>query len=78
MLADNLRCKGKILDEHPDVVGVTSSVTKRAPEGNLSPGVLMRPGFTIENRAEYLRNAYQTTYGWATSFVDASVGSQTA
>jgi glycosyltransferase involved in cell wall biosynthesis len=69
MLADNLRCKGKILDEHPDVVGVTSSVTKRDAEGNLSPGMLMRPGFTIENRAEYLRNAYQITTGGLPPFL---------
>lgn len=69
MLADNLRCKGRILDEHPDVVGVTSSVTKRNAEGDLSPGTLMRPGFTIENRAEYLRNAFQITTGGLPPFL---------
>ena len=69
MLADNLLRKGKILDEHPNVIAVTSSVTKRDFQGNFSPGVLMRPGFTIENRAEYLRNTFEKTTGGLPPFL---------
>jgi glycosyltransferase involved in cell wall biosynthesis len=69
MLADNLLRKGKILDEHPEVIAVTSSVTKRDFEGNLSPGVLMRPGFTIETRYEYLRNTFEKTTGGLPPFL---------
>lgn len=69
MLADNLLRKGKVLDEHPEVVAVTSSVTKRDFDGTLSPGVLMRPGFTIENRTEYLRNTFPKTTGGLPPFL---------
>jgi glycosyltransferase involved in cell wall biosynthesis len=69
MFADNLLCKGRILDAHPDVVGVTSSVTKRDAEMQLSPGMRMRPTLTIENRAEYLQKSYQTTTGGLPPFL---------
>jgi glycosyltransferase involved in cell wall biosynthesis len=69
MLADNLLRKGKILDQHPEVIAVTSSVTKRDFEGNLSPGVLMRPSFTIETRYEYLHNTFQKTTGGLPPFL---------
>ncbi|HEY9877249.1 MAG TPA: glycosyltransferase family 2 protein [Leptolyngbyaceae cyanobacterium] len=60
MLADNLLRKGKILDQHPEVIAVTSAVTRRDADGTLKPGVLLREGhFTIENRFEYLRNSFQ-------------------
>ncbi|NEQ45224.1 MAG: glycosyltransferase family 2 protein [Leptolyngbya sp. SIOISBB] len=58
MLADNLLSKGRVLDEHPEVVAVTSSVAKRDFDGTMTPGVLVRPGFTIEHRGEYLRNTF--------------------
>lgn len=69
MLSDNLLRKGRVLDEHPEVVAVTSSVTKRNFEGELSPGTLMRPGFTIEDRFEYLRNTFQKTTGGLPPFL---------
>lgn len=69
MLADNLLRKGKVLDQHPEVIAVTSSVTKRDFEGNLSPGVLMRSGFTIETRYEYLQNTFRKTTGGLPPFL---------
>lgn len=69
MLGENLLRKGKVLDEHPEVVAVTSSVTKRSPKGELSPGVVMRSGFTIENRFEYLKNTFQKTTGGLPPFL---------
>lgn len=60
MLADNLLRKGKILDQHPEVIAATSAVTRRNADGTLSPGVLLRnERFTIENRFEYLRNSFE-------------------
>lgn len=69
MLADNLLRKGRVLDEHPEVIAVTSSVTKRNFEGKLSPGVLMRPGFAVESRFEYLKNTFQKTTGGLPPFL---------
>lgn len=69
MLGENLLRKGRVLDEHPEVVAVTSSVTLRSAEGELSPGVLMRPGFAIEHRFEYLKNTFQTVTGGLPPFL---------
>lgn len=69
MLSDNLLQKGKVLDNYPEVIAVTSSVTKRDGQGNLSPGTLMRPGFVIEDRFEYLRNTFPKTTGGLPPFL---------
>lgn len=69
MLGDNLLRKGRVLDEHPEVVAVTSSVTMRDAEGRLQPGVVLRPQFTIEHRFEYLKNTFQTRTGGLPPFL---------
>lgn len=69
MLGENLLRKGRVLDEHPEVVAVTSSVTERDSEGNLNPGVVLRPQFTIENRFEYLKNTFRTRTGGLPPFL---------
>lgn len=69
MLADNLLQKGRVLDDHPEVIAVTSSVTKRDGQGNLSPGTLMRSKFVIEDRFEYLRNTFAKTTGGLPPFL---------
>jgi glycosyltransferase involved in cell wall biosynthesis len=63
MLADNLQRKGQLLDNHPEVIAVTSSVAKRDAAGNLNPGVLVRPDFAIEARDVYLHNTFNKAPG---------------
>ncbi|QQE66811.1 hypothetical protein GFS31_35140 [Leptolyngbya sp. BL0902] len=63
MLADNLRRKGQVLDAHPEVIAVTSSVVRRDAEGNGEPGAVGRSTFTIEDRATYLPNAFDKAPG---------------
>jgi glycosyltransferase involved in cell wall biosynthesis len=69
MLGENLLRKGNVLDEHPDVIAVTSSVTERDAEGNLRPGVLLRSQFTIEPQFEYLKNTFRSRTGGLPAFL---------
>lgn len=63
MLADNLRRKGQVLDAHPEVIAVTSAVVRRDAQGNGEPGAVVRPTFTIEDRATYLPNTFNKAPG---------------
>lgn len=63
MMPDNLLLKGRIMNEHPEVVAATSSVIKRDLNGEVSLGSVSRPNFTIEARGEYLRNMFVTWPG---------------
>lgn len=63
MLADNLLRKAQVMDAHPEVVAVTSSVVQRSRNGDCTPGMRLRPGVTIETRAEYLSKTFAKVPG---------------
>ncbi|WP_017296759.1 glycosyltransferase family 2 protein [Nodosilinea nodulosa] len=63
MMPGNLLIKGQVMDEHPEVIAVTSSIVKREADGRVSIGSVSRSAFTIEARGEYLRNMFVTWPG---------------
>jgi glycosyltransferase involved in cell wall biosynthesis len=69
MLAGNLQRKIELMEQHPEVIAVTSSVTKRDFAGDFAPGRLMRPDVVIEDRITYLRNTFRTTPGGLPPFL---------